>query len=124
MSRRTSFVITLVALVSFSCGGPGKEASSPNAEPPPSEAAAESNAQVSDAAPVVESEAEAEPTTPECSKDSECTIFADCCTCKAVPANKPLPESCESVCGESPCDVRQKTIDDVYCDAGRCKLRK
>ncbi len=124
MSRRTSFLIALAAFVSFSCGGPAKESSAPSTDPPASPAGCDSAASENPASPTEITTAEVEPTAPECSRDSDCTIFADCCTCKAVPAAEPLPTPCDSVCGESPCDVKRKTIDDVYCDGGRCKLRK
>jgi hypothetical protein len=64
------------------------------------------------------------PSGPECKKDDDCTIFADCCSCKAVPAAKPSPVPCESVCGESKCEVKGITIANVACDAGRCVIKK
>jgi hypothetical protein len=58
-----------------------------------------------------------------CEKDSDCTIFTDCCTCRAVSQKSPLPPSCEGICGESKCEVKGKTIADVACISGKCKLK-
>lgn len=114
--------LVLVALVLSACGGPSKETSVPtagSAEPVPAVADV-ATTESKEAAPAEEPE----PTTPECSKDSECTIFADCCTCKAIPTSIPQPDPCDSVCGEAPCQVKGKTIQDVYCSKeGRCKLK-
>ena len=50
-------------------------------------------------------------------------IFADCCTCNAVPAAAKPPVPCDAVCGESKCEVKGKTQDNVACVNGRCKVK-
>ncbi len=72
---------------------------------------------------MAQEEAVAESSEPECKKDKDCTIFADCCTCKAVPVAGKPPVPCDAVCGESKCEVKGKTIDNVACVDGRCKVK-
>lgn len=114
--------IGLVLLfLSVACGSTPNNAatplpgSSPNADPTPS-STAQAEPPVSSAASKPEPEAV-------CEKDSDCTIFADCCACRAVSSKAPLPPSCEGICGESKCEVKGKTLDDVACVAGHCKLK-
>lgn len=120
---------TCVLLATFltSCGGTQKAPEVTASEPgqPAASAIAESpNSKTEVAAKAAEPEADAAAAGPECKKDDECTIFADCCTCKAVPASKPLLVPCDSVCGESKCEVKEITIANVACDAGRCVIKK
>lgn len=117
----------LLTTLVVACGGSQKAPESAAAEP----AAAESAAAPESAPPTPEvdataqgSETEAAPTGPECSKDDDCTVFTDCCSCKAVASSKPPLTPCESVCGESKCEVKGITIDNVACDAGRCVIKK
>ncbi len=112
------------------CGGSQKapENAQPAAEATPSTedkvADKEAEAAPESAPKAKEAEPEAAPSGPECKKDDECTIFADCCSCKAVPASKPSPVPCDAVCGESKCEVKGITIANVACDAGKCVIRK
>jgi hypothetical protein len=117
----------LCALWLVACGGSQK---APDAAAAPSAAvasaaASEPSAAQPEAAPKAkEPEPEAAPSGPECKKDDDCTVFADCCSCKAVPQAKPSPVPCDSVCGESKCEVKGITIANVACDSGRCTLKK
>jgi hypothetical protein len=120
--------LILLALSFVSCGGSTKAPdaaaqppASPSAAPEPIAAKGE---KAEAAPPTPAAEAEAAPTGPECKKDGDCTIFADCCSCKAVPASKPPLVPCDSVCGESKCEVKGITIVNVACDAGRCIIKK
>ncbi|HEY5956346.1 MAG TPA: hypothetical protein VIV60_07340 [Polyangiaceae bacterium] len=122
--------IALVAFAGFAVGSCGGSQRAPDSSTPALATAARPTSTergaTSDSAktPVVESAAEATASGPECKKDDDCTIFADCCSCKAVPAAKPSPVPCESVCGESKCEVKGITIVNVACDAGRCVIKK
>jgi hypothetical protein len=120
--------LILSALSVASCGGSQKapdsatpDSATASAAPEPSAAKAEN---AKPASPTPAAEAEPTPTGPECKQDGDCTIFADCCSCKAVPAAKPPPVPCDSVCGESKCEVKGITIVNVACDAGRCVIKK
>ncbi len=111
------------------CGGSGKAPDAPSAASEPS-AKAESKPESTDVTtksesskPKTEEVAAPESNEPECKKDKDCTIFADCCTCKAVLAAGKPPVPCDSVCGESRCEVKGKTIDNVACVSGHCKLK-
>jgi hypothetical protein len=50
-------------------------------------------------------------------------IFSDCCTCKAVLAVGTPPVPCDAVCGESKCELKGKTQDNIACVEGHCKLK-
>lgn len=111
------------------CGGSQQapdSAATQAVEPTAKEATpnADSEAPKTETAPASKAEAEPEPSGPECKKTEDCTIFADCCTCKAVPASKPPLVPCESVCGESKCEVKGMTIANVACENERCVLKK
>ena len=116
------------ALLLSACGGSGKATETPATASEPA-AKAESKPESTDVTTKSESskpkaeEAAPESSEPECSKDKDCTIFADCCTCKAVLAAGKTPVPCDSICGESKCEVKGKTIDNVACVAGHCKLK-
>ena len=123
---RTCSILVLI-LSAVACGGSGKPADAPASAPSAESSAAAS----SDEAKPAPAEAKAKPqeeaapesTEPECTKDKDCMIFADCCTCKAVPAAAKPPVPCEAVCGESKCEVKGKTMDNVACVSGRCKVK-
>lgn len=85
---------------------------------------AEADATKTEEAPATKAEVEPAPSGPECKKTEDCTVFADCCTCKAVPASNPPPVPCESICGESKCEVKGMTIANVACENERCVLKK
>jgi hypothetical protein len=116
------FILSVVA-----CGGSSKSTPTP-ASAPAAEPAAETKAEPKPGElgpkPIAQEEAATESSEPECKKDKDCTIFADCCTCKAVLAAGKPPVPCDAVCGESKCEVKGKTIDDVACVSGHCKLKK
>jgi hypothetical protein len=118
--------LLLSALGLAACGGSQK---SPDAAAAQAAAAASASTEAKPGATAVD--APAKPAEPNyeaestgCKKDGDCTIFADCCSCRAVLASKPPPVPCESVCGESKCEVKGITIDNVVCDAGRCVIKK
>lgn len=127
MSCLRSYCVVVLILSVVACGGSSKStpaaASAPAAEP-----AAETKAEPKPGdlvpKPIAQEEAATESSEPECKKDKDCTIFADCCTCKAVLAAGKPPVPCDAVCGESKCEVKGKTIDDVACVSGHCKLKK
>lgn len=134
MTKRHLVGILVSALLLAACGGSSKapeSAASESAEQAP--AAGDSKAQ-EQTPPQAEtgskaSEAKTEPeasTGPECKKVEDCTIFSDCCTCKAVPASKPSPTPCDSICGsgDSKCEVKGMTIANVACENERCVLKK
>lgn len=114
----------LAILCVTACGGSSKEPAAPATE-----ASAASNADGQADAPAAAANNDAATATPAlepeatCEKDADCSIFADCCSCRAVGAKAPSPVPCESVCGESKCEVKGKTIDNVACVAGVCKLK-
>ena len=124
---RISFIVP--ALLLAACGGSGKAPDAPAAAASEPAAKAETKPEATDVTTKSESskpkaeETAAESAEPECAKDKDCTIFADCCTCKAVLAAGKPPVPCDSVCGESKCEVKGKTIDNVACVAGHCKLK-
>jgi len=126
------FLLVSSLLLAAACGGSGKTSETPTA------AAAGDTAATSEAAkpeatdvtaksesakPKAEAEAAPESTEPECTKDKDCMIFADCCTCKAVVAAAKPPVPCDAICGESKCETKGKTADNVACVAGRCKVK-
>jgi hypothetical protein len=127
MPKRSRIALLLSTLWLVNCGGSQKlpDAAQSQPAPTPSVTQAEPDpAKPEVTAKAKEPEAETASSGPECSKDADCTIFADCCSCKAVPAAKPSPVPCESVCGESKCEVKGITIVNVACDAGRCVIKK
>jgi hypothetical protein len=104
------------------CGGTPKE---PAQTPPETDPKSVSEPKAETTEPKTEQpkpEAQPEPDAT-CEKDSDCTIFTDCCTCRAVSQKAPLPPSCEGICGESKCEVKGKTIANVACVSGKCKLK-
>lgn len=111
----------LLASILLACGSPPKDASGPAAplSAEPQQPSVESRSTDTPSAP---SKAEPEEAAA-CEKDADCTIFADCCSCRAVSAKAPLPPSCDGICGESKCEVKGKTLDNVACVAGHCKLK-
>lgn len=116
----------LAILLASACGGSAKPAPAPaaNATPEPTVAPSD-EPKPGDLGPkpIAQEEPVSESTAPECRTNKDCTIFADCCTCKGVPlAGKP-PVPCDAVCGESKCEVKGKTLDNVACVDGRCKLK-
>jgi hypothetical protein len=112
-----------VLVLLSACGGSTKPTATPVTEASAStEATPEADSSKSENPSTDTKPAEPEPEAT-CEKDSDCTIFADCCSCRAVSAKAPLPPSCDSVCGESKCEVKSKTIDNVACVSGRCKLK-
>lgn len=113
-----SSLIAILGLVA--CGGTPKEPSAPESKP--STTASAEPAKEAKQADVASAASAPEPEAP-CEKDADCTVFADCCSCKAVGAKAPPPTPCDSVCGESKCEVKGKTIDNVACVAGVCKLK-
>lgn len=120
-------ILMLCALGFFGCGGSQKapDSAAPSTAPETASSAAQTSAPTADESPAAAApELEPTPSLPECKKDEDCTIFADCCSCKAVAASKPLLVPCESVCGESKCEVKGMTIANVACDQGRCVLKK
>ena len=123
MSLKTfaPFVLFLIS----ACGSTPQQASAPAASAAPTSEAEPKAVVPEDTAK--QAEKAAAPATPEpeatCTKDADCTIFADCCSCKAVSAKVPLPPSCEGICGESKCEVKGKTLANVSCVAGHCKLK-
>jgi len=120
MTLKTSWFIT--ALLISACGGsptkPATIAPESSAGPETATAPEEAAPKTADAKPEAAPEPEAA-----CEKDSDCTIFTDCCSCRAVSAKSPLPPSCEGICGESKCEVKGKTLDNVACVTGKCKLK-
>jgi hypothetical protein len=131
MTAYRRFLLVIPMLLAAACGGSGKTSETP-ATTPASDTAAPSEAKTEAPDVTAKSEsskskvkevAEPESTEPECTKDKDCTIFADCCTCKAVLAAGKPPVPCDSVCGESKCETKGKTIDNVACVSGRCKLK-
>jgi hypothetical protein len=134
VGRMTSLrhvALLLSTLAIFACGGSQK---APDAAA--SQSATPASTSASDDAKPKEAEAIAKPKEAEaasapkeddavgCKKDADCTIFADCCACRAVLASKPPPVPCDAVCGESKCEVKGITIDNVACDAGKCVIKK
>lgn len=123
--RNCSIVVLFVSAIA--CGGSSKSTPAPASAPAPETpaAAGESDPKPGDIGPkpLAQEEAVAESSEPECKKDKDCTIFADCCTCKAVPVAGKPPVPCDAVCGESKCEVKGKTIDNVACVDGRCKVK-
>ena len=124
------FSLIVPALLLAACGGSSKTPDAPATPAGESAAKAEPKPESTDvttksetAKPKAQEQAAAESSEPECSKDKDCTIFADCCTCKAVAAAGKPPVPCDSVCGESKCETKGKTIDNVACVAGHCKLK-
>jgi hypothetical protein len=122
--------VVVTALGLLACGGSAKStpstATAPATESTAAAPSSESkNVSTKSESPKTKAEEEsaAESSAPECEKDKDCTIFADCCTCKAIPAAAKLPQPCEAVCGESKCEVKGKTIDNVACVSGRCKVK-
>ncbi len=120
--------LVVPALLLVGCGGSGKSSETPAAASEPaakSEVSPESTAAAakSESSKPKAEEAAPESTEPECTKDKDCSIFADCCTCKAYPVAGKLPQPCDAVCGESKCEVKGKTIDNVACVSGRCKVK-
>ena len=107
--------LVVPALLLVGCGGSGKSSETPAAASEPAAKSESSKPKAEEAAP--------ESTEPECTKDKDCSIFADCCTCKAYPVAGKLPQPCDAVCGESKCEVKGKTIDNVACVSGRCKVK-
>ncbi len=118
--RTCSVLFVIMSLIA--CGGSNKPAPAPPA-PAAVENATEASPAAEVAKPKPQEEAAPESTAPECEKDKDCMIFADCCTCKAVPAAAKPPVPCEAVCGESKCEVKGKTMDNVACVSGRCKVK-
>ncbi len=117
--------VLVVIISAVACGGSSKSTSAPAApaaEPAAASADPEPKPELGPK-PIAQEATESESTEPECQKDKDCIIFSDCCTCKAVPiAGKP-PVPCDSVCGESKCELKGKTQDNVACVDGRCKLK-
>ena len=111
----------ILVISAIACGGSTKPAPAPTTAPAADEAPTPPAAEAAKPAP--KEEAAPESTEPECQKDKDCMIFADCCTCKAVPAAAKPPVPCEAVCGESKCEVKGKTMDNVACVSGRCKVK-
>ncbi len=129
MISTRSLCVLVPCLSLLACGGSAKQPAPPPTSTESATADTENSpAQKSgdDASSSTEQAepAEAASTTPECQTAKDCTIFSDCCTCKAIPSAQALPNPCEYVCGESKCELKGKTIDDVDCVAGRCTLKK
>jgi hypothetical protein len=57
--------------------------------------------------------------TAECTQDSDCKPFEDCCTCSAVPVGE-NPSMCKSACTEKKCAVLGVSPTAASCVAGRC----
>jgi hypothetical protein len=57
---------------------------------------------------------------PECTKDSECTLHSDCCSCQALAPGEPPPPACAQVCVQDKCSEQQLPAGAVACIAGRC----
>jgi hypothetical protein len=127
MSCLRSCSVVVLILSAVACGGSSKSTPTP-ASAPAAEPAVETKAEPKPGdlgpKPIAQEESATESSEPECKKDKDCTIFADCCTCKAVLAAGKPPVPCDAVCGESKCEVKGKTIDDVACVSGHCKLKK
>ncbi len=130
MARMTllrSAALLLSALGLLACGGSQKAPDAAASQPAAADSvssATEPNAPAAEAPAKKPAEPDYAAESTGCKKDSDCTIFADCCSCRAVLASKPPPVPCESVCGESKCEVKGITIDNLACDAGRCVIKK
>ena len=127
MSCLRSYSVVVLILAAVACGGSSKSTPTPASAPaaePAAEAKAEPKPGDLSPKPIAQEEAATESSEPECKKDKDCTIFADCCTCKAVLAAGKPPVPCDAVFGELRCEVKGKTIDDVACVSGHCKLKK
>jgi hypothetical protein len=127
--RHVALLLSVFAL--FACGGsqkaPDAAASQPAATPSTSATDEAKPSEAVAAAKPKETEAASAPKEDDaigCKKDADCTIFADCCACRAVLASKPPPVPCDAVCGESKCEVKGITIDNVACDADKCVIKK
>jgi hypothetical protein len=117
MTLKPSLLLAVLCL--SACGGSKKEPAAPAIESSATPSASVvADAPKSEATPAPAKEPEAS-----CEKDSDCTIFADCCSCRAVGSKDPSPVPCDSVCGESRCEVKGKTIADVACVNKICKLK-
>lgn len=57
---------------------------------------------------------------PDCTRDSDCHLYNDCCTCAAIGPNQPAPPLCAQVCIQSRCAALQLPQNAVACVAGRC----
>ncbi|MFO0566424.1 MAG: hypothetical protein U0263_12215 [Polyangiaceae bacterium] len=56
----------------------------------------------------------------ECTDDSQCTLFSDCCTCVALGPNEGVPPSCDMACKQNTCEARGVTSGKAQCVAGQC----
>ncbi|MCE7893496.1 MAG: hypothetical protein DYH12_27970 [Sorangiineae bacterium PRO1] len=56
----------------------------------------------------------------ECTDDSQCTLFSDCCTCAALGPNEPQPPSCDMACKQNSCEAHGVTGGKARCVAGQC----
>ncbi len=129
MTIHRQFLLALPLLLVAACGGSGKSSETPAATPAGDTAAKTETTKPESTDVTTKSEsakpkeeAAAEP-EPECKKDKDCMIFSDCCTCKAVLAAGKPPVPCDAVCGESKCEVKGKTQDNVACVEGHCKVK-
>jgi hypothetical protein len=120
-SRARALLVSAFILVA--CGGSQKVPDAAAAPPASAATGAEPVAAAVDA-PAKPAATEPDVDATGCKKNEDCSIFADCCSCKAVLASKPSLVPCDSVCGESKCEVKQITLANVSCDAGRCVIKK
>jgi len=131
MTHSRRFLLAIPLILAAACGGSGKSSETPAAATAGDTAAKADTDKLesTDVTPKSEStkpkaeEAAPESSEPECKKDKDCMIFSDCCTCKAVLAAGKPPVPCDNVCGESKCELKGKTQDNVACVAGRCKVK-
>ncbi len=56
--------------------------------------------------------------SPECTQDSDCKLWTDCCTCIGLAPGETPPTSCPQTCLQSTCDAMG--VKSASCVAGRC----
>ena len=57
---------------------------------------------------------------PDCTRDSDCHLLNDCCTCAALGPRQEPPPTCGLVCLQSKCSAQSLPPNAVACVAGRC----
>lgn len=58
-----------------------------------------------------------------CSSRSDCSLYSDCCTCRALPRSAGV-HACDVLCNQDACSAAGISEDDVACVAGRCVLNR
>ncbi len=129
MTTYRQFCLIIPIILASACGGSGKASETPAASgdtAAKTEAAKPESTDVTTKSESAKPKAEAaaaEDPGPACKKDKDCMIFSDCCTCNAVLAAGKPPVPCDAVCGESKCELKGKTQDNVACVEGHCKVK-